>query len=108
MAVAKMKIVSIVGLLHELDSVIKMCGKSQVFQPDDASHFYSEMKGFTQLNEKNSYSMSLQLLKDTLESAGLEPENVDVSNFHVGKKKLMITLRDFQANSEKFLQKKEL
>lgn len=106
MAVAKMKIVSIVGLLHELDSVIKMCGKSQVFQPDDASHFYSEMKGFTQLNEKNSYSMSLQLLKDTLESAGLEPENVDVSNFHVGKKEIDDYVTRFSSKLGKILAEK--
>lgn len=88
MSVAKMKVVSIIGMMSDLDETIKICGKSQAFQPEEASHFYSEMKGFTQLNEKNPYSISKQLLKDIFDSAGLEYKPVDVSDFKVGKKEI--------------------
>lgn len=88
MSVAKMKVVSIIGMMSDLDETIKICGKSQVFQPEEASHFYSEMKGFTQLNEKNPYNISKQLLKDIFNSAGLEYKPVDVSDFKVGKKEI--------------------
>lgn len=88
MSVAKMKVVSIIGMMSDLDETIKICGKSQVFQPEEASHFYSEMKGFTQLNEKNPYNISKQLLKDIFNLAGLEYKPVDVSDFKVGKKEI--------------------
>jgi len=88
MSVAKMKVVSIIGMMSDLDETIKICGKSQVFHPEEASHFYSEMKGFTQLNEKNPYNISKQLLKDIFDSAGLEYKPVDVSDFKVGKKEI--------------------
>ena len=38
-AVAKMKLVSVIGHMTSLDRVVQTCGDSGVFQPDDAMTF---------------------------------------------------------------------
>ena len=47
MAVAKMKLVSVIGHMTSLDRVVQTCGDSGVFQPDDAMTFFSDTSGFT-------------------------------------------------------------
>ena len=42
MAVAKMRLVSVIGQMASLDKVVYACGKSGVFQPDDAMTFFSD------------------------------------------------------------------
>ena len=46
MAVAKMKLVSIIGHMQNLDAVVRVCGSCGVFQPDDALTFFSDTSGF--------------------------------------------------------------
>ena len=46
MAVAKMKLVSIIGHMDSLNRVVQVCGDSGVFQPDDAMTFFSDPTGF--------------------------------------------------------------
>ena len=36
MAVSKVKIASIIGVTDKLDDVIRLCGQTQYFHPDDA------------------------------------------------------------------------
>ena len=38
-AVSSVKIASIIGVLPALDEVIKVCGKSGIFHPDNAMSF---------------------------------------------------------------------
>jgi len=45
-AVAKMKLVSIIGHMQNLDAVVRVCGSCGVFQPDDALTFFSDTSGF--------------------------------------------------------------
>lgn len=45
MAVAKMKLVSVIGHMTSLDRVVQTCGDSGVFQPDDAMTFFSDTSG---------------------------------------------------------------
>lgn len=66
MAVLKVKVVSIIGRMNDLDQVTAMCGKSCVFHPDNALSFYSDTSDFSPLNEENSFSEPLQLLADAL------------------------------------------
>lgn len=82
MAVATVKIVSIIGMMSQLNSVINICGKSQVFHPDNALSFYSNTGEFTPLSEKNPYSASLQVLKDLSSSVEMPLEIVDISDFN--------------------------
>ena len=42
MSVKPVKAISIIGMMSELDKVIKFCGDSGVFHPDDAMSFYSD------------------------------------------------------------------
>ncbi len=74
MSVRSVKAISIIGMMSELDQVIKYCGDSGVFHPDDAMSFYSDTKNFVPLNEKNPYTQPLQNLRSAAEMAGVKLE----------------------------------
>ena len=54
-----------IGQMASLDKVVYACGKSGVFQPDDAMTFFSDTSDFMTIKEENPYSVPLS----TLESA---------------------------------------
>ena len=66
MAVSKVKIASIIGVTDKLDDVIRLCGQTQYFHPDDALSFYSDTRKFTTFTDANPYSDILQELKSLL------------------------------------------
>ena len=70
MAVAKMKLVSIIGHLNSLDNVVRVCGQSGVFQPDDAMTFFSDTTGFSSIKEENPYSDPLSRLESAVVRVG--------------------------------------
>ena len=70
MAVVKIKILSMIGRMSELDRVTEICGESGSFHPDNALSFYSDTSGFSPLNEENPYSAPLQQLTDTMKGIG--------------------------------------
>ena len=74
MSVRSVKAISIIGMMSELDQVIKYCGDSGAFHPDDAMSFYSDTKNFVPLNEKNPYTQPLQNLRSAAEVAGVTLE----------------------------------
>ena len=61
-------------MMSELDEVVRFCGDSEVFQPDDAASFFSDTKNFLPLSDKNPFSGAMQELKNAAESAGLTLE----------------------------------
>lgn len=88
MSVSKVKVISIIGLLSELDNVIKLCGESGAFQPDNALAFYENTQGFVNLSDKNPYTESLNTIKENAMLAGKVPTIVDISNFNVTSKQI--------------------
>lgn len=74
MAVVKIKVLSMIGRMSELDRVTEICGKSGSFHPDNALSFYSDTSGFSPLNEENPYSEPLQQLTDALKGIGKKPD----------------------------------
>lgn len=88
MAVAPIKSIGIIGLMSELDKVIKVCGQSQVFHPDEATHFYSDTKNFVPIADKNPYSDFLSELEDLLQLAGIKPEYTETRRFQVNETEL--------------------
>ena len=88
MAVSSVKIASIIGVLPALDEVIKVCGKSGVFHPDDALSFYSKNNNFVPLSEGNPYSEPLRKLKDMIKKTGVGLNMVDISDFDVSLKEI--------------------
>ena len=64
MAVLKIKVVSMIGRMSELDRVASVCGSSGIFHPDNSLSFYSDTSGFSPLSEENPYAGSLQILTD--------------------------------------------
>ena len=73
MAVIKVKVVSIIGRMQELDRVTEICGRSGFFHPDNALQFYENTEAFTPLSEENRYATALQRLNDALQIINKEP-----------------------------------
>ncbi len=83
MSVKPVKAISIIGMMSELDKVIKFCGDSQMFHPDEAMSFYSNTKDFVPLAAKNPYSVPLQNLNKAAELANIKLEYAKPKNFSV-------------------------
>lgn len=72
MAVLKVKVVSIIGRMNDLDKVTSICGKSEIFHPDNSLSFYSNTSDFAPLNEENPYGELLQKLNEAVSGAKKE------------------------------------
>ena len=78
MAVAKIKILNVIGRMSELDGVTTSLGKSGIFHPDNTLSFYSNTSEFIPLNEENPYAETLHALEETLNSLGRHIELLDI------------------------------
>lgn len=76
MAIERMKMVSIIGKLKTLDKTIEAYLDSGCFQPEAASQYVANVKGFTNLNEENPYGQYLNRLTAIIENSGLVPKIV--------------------------------
>lgn len=83
MSVRPVKAISIIGMMSELEAVIKFLGESGEFQPDDAMSFYSNTENFVPLADKNPYAAPLQELKTVAEDSGFTLKYTDLKNFTV-------------------------
>ncbi len=72
MSVKQVKAISMIGLMSELNKVVKFCGDSQMFHPDDAMNFYSDTQNFVPLHNKNSYSEYIGQLENSAELLGFK------------------------------------
>lgn len=88
MAVAKMKSISIIGLMKDLDKAVDICGKSGVFQPDDAANFYSDTESFIPIDEKNPYTQILADMTDILHMAKMDINVIDSVGSDITYKKV--------------------
>ena len=77
MAIEKMKMVSILGKFEKLDDTIEAYLDSGCFQPETASQYVANVKGFSNLNEENPYGQYLTKLTEIIESSGLVPKIVE-------------------------------
>ncbi len=83
MALSKMKLISIIGMVDHLDEVVTMLGHCGVFHPDDATEFFSETDKFLPVSSKNESSTILNKLKSIMSQAGIEPEIVDIDGYSI-------------------------
>lgn len=89
MSVKQVKAISIIGMMSELEKVVKFCGDSRMFHPDDAMSFYSDTQSFVPLHNKNPYSASIQELKNSAELAGFQLEYSKPKDFHAGNEAVL-------------------
>ena len=71
MAIEKMKLVRVYGLLDHLDEFITSCCISGEFHPENAMDYLSGTLGFSQLNEENPYTAQIQKLEELAGIAGV-------------------------------------
>lgn len=98
MSVSPMKVVSIVGLKEDLNSVIQVLGEFQSFQPEPVTSFYSNTEMFTSFIEQNNYPDLLTEFENAFATAQIEPKIVDVSNFNVTEEQLADYVKTYTQN----------
>ncbi len=108
MSVKSVKAISIIGLMPELDNVVRLCGDSCAFQPDDAMSFYSDTKNFVPLNDKNPYAQPMQQLKSTCKTAGFELGYADNSETELTESDVLDYVNSFVEKTEDMLTQKLL
>ena len=69
MAVLKMKVISIIGRMADLDGVTAVCGDSCCFHPDNSLSFYSDTEKFSPITDENPYAEPLQRLTEAISGA---------------------------------------
>lgn len=108
MAVCDMKFISIIGLMTEIDDVIRICGNSKSFEPDNVFSFYSNTEKFSHVVEENPYSESIKILKDTVIASGQTLDLVDVENFYIDNNQISEYIGNLSEKLGKLVEKKKL
>lgn len=85
MSVMPVKAISIIGLTSELERVIRYCGESGIFHPDDAMTFYENTGEFVPINERNPYQEPLSELVSSAQAADIELKFKKVKRFTVSE-----------------------
>ncbi|WP_124100823.1 V-type ATPase 116kDa subunit family protein [Ruminococcus sp. Marseille-P6503] len=80
MAIEEMELVTIVGLMSELDSVLLKCCESGCFHMEPAFVSASESHGLKLLNDKNPYDVPLKGLASIATSLGIKLKETDFSD----------------------------
>ncbi len=83
MALSKMKLISIIGMLGHLDEVVSVLGHCGVFHPDDATEYFSESDRFLPVSSRNESQTTLGKLKSIMQLAGIEPQVVDTQGYNI-------------------------
>ena len=98
LAVIKIKVLSIIGRMYELDRVTAELGKSCVFHPDNALSFYSDTSGFSPVNDADPYAKAIGTMSDTLRLIGKADETAEIRS----STKAVVSVTDFQSYADTF------
>lgn len=96
MAVSKMKTVSIIGKVSQLDDVIDVCAKSGCFQPEPAMNYInnSDLEGFEQKAEENPYAVTMQKLTDIMNASGRQLKTVEIDDFKMSRAQIAVFISE--------------
>lgn len=78
MALERMKLVNVIGLMSYLDDVAAALGQTGVFQPDETAEFYSDNESMIPVNASNEFEPLLERLRELMNGAGIRPRIVDL------------------------------
>ena len=78
MALERMKLVNVIGLMSYLDDVAAALGQTGVFQPDETTEFYSDNENMIPVNASNEFEPLLERLRELMNGAGIRPRIVDL------------------------------
>ena len=78
MALERMKLVNVIGLMSYLDDVAAALGQTGVFQPDETAEFYSNNENMIPVNASNEFEPLLESLRELMNGAGIRPRIVDL------------------------------
>ncbi|MBQ9461684.1 MAG: hypothetical protein IJU51_07225, partial [Clostridia bacterium] len=96
----QVKAISIIGMMSELQKVVKFCGDSQMFHPDDTMKFYSDTQNFLPLQNKNTYSEYIKQLEDSAELLGFRLEYKKLEDLNAGESAVVKYVSYFVSKTE--------
>ena len=103
MSVKQVKAISIIGMMSELEKVVKFCGDSQMFHPDDAMSFYSDTQSFVPLHTKNPYTAPMQELENSAQLLGFRLEYSKPEDFNAGESAVFKYVSYFVSKTESLI-----
>lgn len=81
MALARMKLVTVIGVMNALDEATTALGRTGVFQPDETAEFFSDNENMIPVNSANEYSPLLEKLRDLMNGSGIRARIVDAPEY---------------------------
>ena len=84
MAIVKMELVNIAGLVKDLDAVLVRCFNSECFHIEHALQSTEDSGGFSELNEDNPYVLSLKKVISLATNLSINLKQQDLSDFEEG------------------------
>ena len=81
MALAKMKLLNVIGTMQCLDEVVDALGRTGVFQPDEAAEFFSDNESLIPINASNDYAPLLDKMKTLMSGSGIRPKIVEAAEY---------------------------
>lgn len=106
MSVRPVKAISIIGLTSELDKVIRYCGESEIFHPDDAMTFYENTGSFVPINERNPYQEPLAELISSAQAANIKLEFKKIKRFTVSESGVRKYIKFLSSKLDRFTTEK--
>lgn len=106
MAVSEIEIVSIIGVNETLDDVVNFLGKSEAFQPEEVSSFYSDTKKFLPLLKQNPFDEPMNRLTSLITSLGKNVEDLKYSDKNLTEEQALAYADEFSASLEELLNNK--
>lgn len=107
MAVSKIKVASVIGVSSALDEVVRTCGKSQFFHPENALSFFSKMEKFTPVIDKDEVSAPLKKLQNIVSAIDKKLECVYIDDFDASITEVKDYVDYLYLKIEKLLKKKQ-
>lgn len=81
MALTRMKLVNVIGMMQYLDDVASVLGRSGVFQPDETAEFFSDNEKLVPVNAQDDYAPLLDKLKELMAGSGITPKIIDAPEY---------------------------
>ncbi|MBR1779101.1 MAG: ATPase [Clostridia bacterium] len=107
MAVSKIKIASIIGVDSALDDVVRLCGKSQFFHPENALNFFSKTKNFSPFKDKDEMLAPLKKMQNIVSAIDKKLEYVNIDDFEASINEVKDYVDYLYIKIEKLLKKKQ-
>lgn len=106
MAIAEMKLITVLGQLSNLDGVVSICGKSGVFEPDSAKGYYRNTEKFDVNHEDDLSKAQIKRIEKITYALGEKLELANIKGFEIDEEQISEYINYFYDNLDPLLKQK--